>query len=251
MAVHQSLGRVVAGAVIAVAAATASGSAFAFIGILQQKVAALKVMTSQIATAAKAHINARTSIVQAEMAAMGMLSTTVEQLQLFQAFSIVSGQGAQVCDAVAQRNDIDTISMARDSYQFVAMPNSGRAAVPRDNYEVARADKQLDAYCSADEHNLGLCTSRFDGMANASTSFNKVMTMDQFTNKQLRAAEDYIANIVPAQRVAARTASSCDVSCQSSRLLALRANAAASMVATSMAMQLSGRIGEKTFAEKK
>lgn len=238
-------------AILAVVAALSAANVHAFEQVLQKKIAALRVMTSQIATAAKAHINARTSIAQGAMAAQGMLSTTVEQLNQFQAFSALTGQGAQVCDAVAQRNDIDSISLARDAFQFVAMANAGRSAVPRDNYEVARASKQLDAYCSADEHNLGLCMSRFDGLANASTDFNKLTGVDQFTNKQLKAAEEYIANLVPAHKTVPQKAASCDAACQAVRLAELRANAAASMVAATMAMQLSSRIGEKTFAEKK
>lgn len=219
----------------------------AFESVLATKIAAWKVFTSQSATAAKAQVNARVSILQGEMAAKGSLAATTEQLELYQAFSALTGQGAQVCSAVNQRNDIDTIALARDSFEFVAMPRSGRAAVPASSYEETRAKVQIDAYCTADEHNLGICKSRFDGMAAASANYNKIMTADQFTTKQLRSAEDYIANLVPPP-MPARAAKNCDAGCQSARMAALRVDATSSMVAAAMAMQMSSRIGEKTFA---
>jgi len=225
----------------------APGTAAAFESVLTQKVASWKVFTSQVATAAKAQINARTSVLQGEMAARGSLATSIEQLELYQHYSALTGQGAQVCDAVSQRNDIDSIGRSRDSFEFVAMPRAGRAAIASADYEVERGKAQLDAYCSADEHNLGVCKSRFDGMASASANFNKIMTADQFTSKQLRSAEDYIANLVPPP-VPVRAAAQCDVGCQSARMAALRLDAVSSMVAAPMAMQMSGRIGAKTFA---
>lgn len=236
---------------VLVACLVTTSPAQAFTGILDQKLSALRVMTSQIATSSKAQINATINIVQGEMAARGVLSGTTEQLDLYRSFAAIGGQGAQMCDAVSQRNDIDTLSRAQDGYQFVAVPNAGRTTARRDNYEVVRAEKQMDAYCSAEEHNLGICKSRFDGMDNASSSFNKLMGMDQFTSKQLKAAEEFIANAVPAPRLMPQASKSCDAACKGARLAAMRMDAASSMTAATLAMQLSGRIGAKTFAERK
>ncbi|SFF31545.1 hypothetical protein [Paracidovorax wautersii] len=236
---------------ILVAFLATAGSAHAFTGILDQKLSALRVMTSQIATSSKAQINATISIVQGEMGARGVLAGTTEQLDLYRSFSAIGGQGVQMCDAVSQRNDIDTLSRAQDSYQFVAVANSGRTSARRDNYEIVRAEKQMDAYCSAEEHNLGICKSRFDGMENASSSFNKLMGVDQFTNKQLKAAEEFIANAVPAPRAMPQVSRACDAACKSARVAAMRMDAASSMTAATLAMQLSSRIGAKTFAERK
>ena len=233
-----------------VVVALTPASAFAFGSAMMQKMAARKVFTSQVATASKAVINARTSLLQGEMAARGSLATTIEQLELYQTFSSLTGQGAQVCDAVNQRNDIDTIALARDAVEFVAVTLSGRAPVSPQNYEVDRSKEQLDAYCSADEHNLGLCRSRVGGMASASANFNKLMTAEQFTTQQLRSAENYIANLVPPP-MPVQSGAACDVGCRSARMAAMRVDALSSMVAAPMAMQLSGRIGEKTFAVKK
>lgn len=235
---------------VAVAAFMAVATPPALADVLAQNIVAWKVFTSQVATAAKAQINASATLLQGEMIARGSLAGTVEQLGLYQKFSALTGQGAQVCDAVNQRNDIDTISLAREAFEFVAVPRAGRAAVPAPNYEVDRSKNQLDAYCSADEHNLGICTSRFDGMASASSDFNKLMTEDQFTTKQLRSAEEYIANLVPPP-LPVRSAANCDAGCQSTRMVAMRLDALSSMIAAPMAMQLSGRIGAKTFAVKK
>lgn len=250
MSKHHGCAQVAFAWTVALLLVGAPATAIAYEGVLAQKIAAWKVFTSQVATASKALINARTSVLQGEMAAKGSLAGTIEQLELYQSFSAVSGQGAQVCDAISQRDDIDKIALARDSFEFVAMPRAGRTSAAPPSYEVDRSKDQLDAYCSADEHNLGICKSRFDGMASASANFNKIMTADQFTTKQLRSAEDYIANLVPPP-LPVRSSANCDVGCQSARMAAMRLDAMSSMVAAPMAMQLSGRIGEKTFAVKK
>lgn len=222
----------------------------AFTDILSSKLASLKVMTSQFATASRAVINAKASLVQGQMMAIGAMSTTVEQLELYQTFSAVNGQGAQVCDAINQRNDIDAIGKSRDSFSFVAEQRSGHGATPADNYEVRRAEQQLDAYCSADEHKLGLCKSRFDGMAAASSNYLQLSSADQFTAKKLKAAEGFISNLVPPPAVP-RSAASCDAGCQAQRLTAMQSDAAASMIAVPLAMKMSSQIGAKTFASKK
>lgn len=230
--------------------AAISQEAHAFGDILARKVASWRVATSQIATASKASINAKLNIAQAQMSAIGVLASTTEQLQIYQSFSALTGQGAQVCSAVNQRNDIDLIGKTRSDYRFNEMARSGRGELPVDDYEVGRGIKQLDAYCSAEEHYLGICRSRFDGMASASTNYTKLTAADQFTSKQLKAAEDYIANLVPPP-LPVQSASSCDVGCMSARMRALQMDAAASLVAVPLSMQLSDRIGAKTFAVKK
>lgn len=225
--------------------------ALAFTDILSQKIASLKVMTSQFATASKAQINAKVNLMQAQMGALGVLASTVEQLEAFQQFSAFTGQGAQVCDAVSQRNDIDAISVGRNSYSFVSGVRGGQSDTPADNYEALRSKAQLDAYCTAEENNMGMCRSKFDGMAGYSSNFNKLQTSEQLTTKQLEAAKDFVANMVPPPPKVAMASKNCDSGCLSRRLASMRSDAAASMVATSMTMQLANQIGAKTFAEKK
>jgi hypothetical protein len=216
----------------------------------QGKVSATKVASAQVAMAAKAQINADVTLAQGEMYARGLLTSTVEQLETFRRFNGATGQGVQTCDAINQRNDVDTIARARDAVTFTQMPNGGRAALSPDSYEVHRVVARMDAYCSADEHNLGLCKSRFDGMASASTNYNKLITADQFTAKQLKAAQDFVAELVPPP-LPQRRNGGCDAGCQSERMGALRVDAMASMVAVPMAAQLAGKIGQKTFAEQR
>lgn len=219
------------------------------IWIKQRQVMSWKVADAQIAAATKAQVNSSIALAQGKVGGTATLESTAQQIDTYRQFSAVVGQGAQVCDASSQRNDIDRIGTARDQYAFANMANGGRAAYPAADYEVKRSADRLDLYCSADEHNLGLCRSRFDGMATASTSAPKVGLPDQYTHKQLKAASDYIANLVPAP-VPTRGASTCDAGCQAARLAALRVEATSSMVAVPTAARLAGRIGEKTFAAK-
>lgn len=229
----------------------AASPAFAFTDILAQKVASLRVMTSQFATASKAQINARVNLMQAQMGAIGVLASSVEKMEAFQSFSAVTGQGAQVCSAVAQRNDIDVISLGRNNYSFVSGVRGGQSSTPADNYEILRSAAQLDAYCTAEENNLGICRSKFDGMAGYSSNFNKLQTAEQLTTKQLEAAKDFVANMVPPPPKVVTASKNCDSACLSRRLASMQSDAAASMVATSMTMQMANQIGAKTFAEKK
>lgn len=215
-----------------------------------QKLAAAKVLTSQISLAGTTQINADIALTQGAVAARALLSTASDQIDTYRSYSALTGQGAQVCDAVNQRNDVDDIARSREAYAFTEQRSNGRAAVPRDRYEAGRIEKSLDAYCSADENNLGICKSRFDGMQSASSNYTKISLADQFTTKQLRAAGDFISNLVPPP-MPARRAGDCDAACKAQQMRALRADAMASMVAVPLAASMSNRIGQKTFADKK
>lgn len=73
----------------------------------QRELSAMRVATSQIATAAKAQINANLVLKQGEMAAIGSLETTKEQLRVYQEYSALTGQGVDPClqlQAQAQAN---------------------------------------------------------------------------------------------------------------------------------------------------
>lgn len=212
------------------------------------KVAGLKVVTSQVATAQKAQITNEVLLANGAMAGRAQLETTIQHIELFRNYGLISGQGPQTCSAINQRNDIEDIENRRNSYAFTAMPTGGRSSVPREGYEDRRTEQRLDAYCSADEHNLKLCRSRFDGMASASTDYNKLLRADQLTAKQLKAAQEFVANLVPPQLPLQRSAE-CGAACQTDRASALRSDALASMVAVPMAAQLSSRIGVKTFPQ--
>ena len=231
----------------------ARADVFEIFGVLQnyatQKLAASKVLASQISLAATTQINADIALTQGSVAARAILSTTVDQIDAYRSYSGLTGQGAQICDAVNQRNDVDDIAGARSVYRFTEQRGGGRAAVPPDRYEAARAEKALEAYCSADEHNLGICKSKFDGMNSAASNYSKIALNDQFTKKQLGAAGDFISNLVPPP-LPARVAKNCDANCMALRGKSLRVEALSSMVAAPLAAGMSNRIGQKTFADK-
>ncbi len=243
---------------VAASAATADvlsfmlGSVTALVNVLNIGVSGLKVATSQVAVAAKAQINADIVVAQGAMAARGTLASTLEQIAVYNNFGFESGQGPQTCAAVGLRDDVDVISQSREKLAFTAMATAGRAPFQREFYETQRATSRMGAYCSADEHNLGLCKSRFDGMAGISTNFGKLSLQPQFTSRHIKAAEDFVAELVPPP-LPLRANVSCESgsACQGERVAAMRVDALSSMVAVSMAAQLSSRVGEKTFAAKR
>lgn len=63
----------------------------------KQELSAMRVATSQVATAAKAEINANQSLVAGKMAAIGALAQTQMQLEVYQKFSPLTGQGVDPC----------------------------------------------------------------------------------------------------------------------------------------------------------
>lgn len=214
-----------------------------------QKLSAIKVATAQIAVSANEQKKVDIALAEGAMKARAMLSTTVEQLETYRRYSHQSGQSVQVCDAVNQRDDLNSVADARQAYSFASPKRAGRADVSSDGYEEKLLDKRLDAYCSADEHNLGLCQSRFDGMAAASSDYAKIILPDQYTTKQVAAAQDYIANLVPPPLVQIQKGR-CESACQIARIQAMRVDALSSMVAVPVAVNLSSRIGVKSFAVK-
>ena len=228
------------------------GNLTSLVSVLNIEVTGIKVATSQVAVAAKSQINAAVVLAQGGMAARGTLASTLAQIEIYNNFGFESGQGPQTCAALGLRNDIDVIAQSRDKLAFTAMSTAGRASFPLEFYEAQRASGRVAAYCSADEHNLGLCKSRFDGMAGVSTNYSKLSLQDQFTSKHIKAAQDFVAELVPPPMpVRANVVCGNGSGCQAERLAALRVDALSSMIAVSMAAQFSNQVGEKTFAAKR
>ena len=89
------------------------------------KVTAVKIMTSQVATAAKAQINANIALAQGEMAAIGSMETTKQQLKVYQDFSALIGQGVDPCAQLAAQTAVtvangQAISLAADAISHLA-----------------------------------------------------------------------------------------------------------------------------------
>ncbi len=237
--------------IIAAAAASALAPALvradAIEPLAQNKVSGYKVLTSQLSVAAQQKINSAKRMAEAQMAAIALMASSIEQLEVFKDHSPMMGQGAQVCDAVNQRSDIARIADVRKAYDIGNVRNAGRASVPATTYVSTRIKQQLDDYCSVDQHNLGLCRARSDGMANASTDYSQLDSAEQFTSKQLKASNDFIANLVPGPSLVA-IAGKCGPKCQSVIASAKQLDSISSMAAFGLASQFSNRVGAKTYA---
>ncbi|MBL8510055.1 MAG: hypothetical protein JNM52_00290 [Betaproteobacteria bacterium] len=212
-----------------------------------QEISAWKVATSQIATAEKQIIAVDTALAQGSLASRAQLSATTDLLHRTQQYGIFSGQGAQVCLAVGQRKDVanagDRANVAQKAY--MRDNGDGRGRFTPTEYELERAREQLKRYCSAEEHNLGLCQSSFDAMAGVGGDYQKLARNEQLTTKQAEAAKDFIATAVPAA-IPVRAERNCGPACVRATEQLRYLSALSSMAALPMANQMSRRTGVKT-----
>lgn len=123
------------------------------------KVTALKTMTSQVATAAKAQINADIAMTQGEMAAIGSMETTKQQLKVYQDFSALTGQGVNPCQQLATQTQVtlasgQAISLAADAISHLAAA-PGRYGNPEMYTDSLVRQRQL-LFATQDEATLGL-----------------------------------------------------------------------------------------------
>jgi hypothetical protein len=122
------------------------------------KVTAVKTMTSQVATAAKAHINANIALTQGEMAAIGSMETTKQQLKVYQDFSTLTGQGVDPCAQLAAQAAVtvangQAISLAADAISHLAAA-PGRYGSPEMYTDRLIRQRQL-LFATEDEAKLG------------------------------------------------------------------------------------------------
>lgn len=218
-------------------------------GLGNQKIASYKVMTAQFAAASKAAITNLQRVAEGEMAALSIQASLLDQMMIYRQYSPLVGQGAQVCDAVNNNSDIDIISRSRPRIEMGNLSTAGRPKIDPSNYIATRVKDQLENYCTADEHNLGLCRAKFDGMAAAASDFGKLMDKELFTSKELKASNDFVANMVPppAPKVSKNN-------CKTSSCLELVAaarsmDAFGGLVANSYASVFSSRVGTKSYPE--
>lgn len=212
------------------------------------KLSSRKVLASQFATAAKGMISGEVAVAQGGMAAKMQLSTTTELLKSFQRYGVYSGQGAQTCMAVNQGEDIDAANARTLAAinAFVGTEGDGRAKYAPSEYERSRSAVHMERYCSAQEHNMGLCVSKFDGMAKFGTDYSKFARTDHLTSKQAKAAGDFVATLVaPAMPKVVST--QCDTACMEDRSRNMRLSALSSMASMPFASQMANRSGVKTY----
>lgn len=214
----------------------------------QEKIASYKVLTTQYKTKATAIINNMKRVAEAQMGALAMLNSSVAQMELYKEYSPIGGQGAQTCDAVNQSTDITRIARLRQQYDLGNVSSAGQMAFNPTKYVQAQVKEQLDKYCTADQHNLGLCRAKYDGMAGASSNYASLMQHEQFTVKQLEAANHFIANLLPAPAPLSLAQKSCGARCDEVAHAYAEQNSFSSLVAHSFASNFGNRVGTKTYA---
>lgn len=217
---------------------------------IRKKIAGLKVLASQFSISTRMKVTNLQRLMEAEAAAMALLDSTVDQMQLFREFGPISGQGPQVCDAANQRTDISKIGAQRDQYNLGNTFRAGQLPLPVDGYVVKSMELQLRDYCSADMHNAGICRSRMDGMKSASSDFTELALAEQLTSKQYSAAQAFISNMLPGPTsVNLVSEAQCKTpACAQAKQSAAELNAMSSMVAHSYGSYFGNKIGAKTYA---
>lgn len=223
------------------------GSAAETDGLARQRISGYKVLTTQISASTKQVLQGAKRVAEAQMASLAAVASTIEQMELFKDFGITMGQGAQVCDAVNQHADISRLADLLSAYEIGRVNNAGRPNIGPENYTQARVKQQLTDYCSADQHNLGICRSKYDGMAALSTDYAGLEIQDQLTKKQLKAVNDFVGNLVPPP--APQYTGKCGPSCQSASAMGKQLDTFSSMAALGISAPFTNRIGAKTYAQ--
>ena len=138
------------------------GLSEALMGWDRRELSAVKVATSQIATAAKAQINADVVLKQGEMAAIGSMEMTKQQLKVYQDFSALTGQGVDPCaQLTAQTNLTQAGGRAANS----AVTTVAKLAAAPGRYSSAEGymDRMLlqrkEMFATEDEAKLGFGTA--------------------------------------------------------------------------------------------
>ncbi len=124
----------------------------------QFKVMGLKVATTQVATAAKAQINAAQNIDKAEMSALALLESTKQQMKVFQDYSPQTGQGVNPCAQLeAQKAAVAATGFV--VAQSAQLMGSVKAAAGRFGDSQTYASQMLKArfsqFATPDEEKLG------------------------------------------------------------------------------------------------
>jgi len=212
------------------------------------EVSSLRVIAAQFSTSAKGMINADVAMTQGGVAAKALLATTTQLLEHLQNYGVYSGQGPQICMTINQGEDIDAATkrtnLAIDSFMGQSGDARGKYAAP--DYERKRSSNHLEKYCSAQEHNLGICTSQFDGMAVFGSDYSKFARTEQLTEKKAKAGQDFIAAMLP-PALPQLASSQCDDACINQGYNVRALNAMASIAALPIAVQLANRTGGKTY----
>lgn len=168
------------------------------------QIAATKTLTSQVATAAKAQINANIALKQGEMTALSHLETVKQQTKIYQDYSPNTGQGVDPCGQLAAQTNVTLASgqaaaMAADAVSHVSAA-PGRYGSPEGFYNMMAAQRRM--YATEDEAKLGIGPAnnaavvlangaRFS-LAGADT--NAAVLFADSTDPRIKAAKDAYLN---------------------------------------------------------
>ena len=187
----------------------------------KRELSAMRVATSQVATVAKAEINAAQTLMAGKMAALGALEQTKQQLDVYQQFSVMTGQGVDPCAQLeAQIGLNDAGRRTNASIQAVLMQAAaapGRYSSP-ENYIEKMLKVRQASFLTKDEEALGFgkaattevttATGEKFPLAGADTNAG-VLFADSADTRVKAAKEAYINHIggLPDLPIAKETAS--------------------------------------------
>lgn len=139
------------------------------LGYDQKELGAMKVLTSQIATAAKAEMRAKESLAKAKTSALAYLDSMKNQMQVYRQYSPQTGQGVDPC---AQLSTQQVLRVADTAAGFAArewvrtMPAApGRFGDPASYYR--RQEQQRQIYGTENDEKLGLGKANKQSVATA------------------------------------------------------------------------------------
>lgn len=186
----------------------------------KRELSAMRVATSQVATVAKAEINAAQALMAGKMAALGALEHTKQQLDVYQQFSVLTGQGVDPCAQLEAQNGLnDAGRRTNASIQAVLMQAAaapGRYSSPESYIE--KMLKVRQGFLTKDEEALGFgkamstevttATGEKFPLAGADTNAG-VLFADSADSRVKAAKEAYINHIggLPDLPIAKETAS--------------------------------------------
>ncbi|MBL8510054.1 MAG: hypothetical protein JNM52_00285, partial [Betaproteobacteria bacterium] len=127
-------------------------------GYSQQQISAIKVVASQVATAAKAQINAATALKQGELAAVAQMETTKELARITADYSAGTGQGTDPCAQLAAQRKLamaglQTSKVAED--MLIKVDNGPGKYRDPESFTRRATDMRKKMFATEDEEKLG------------------------------------------------------------------------------------------------
>lgn len=128
------------------------------LGYDRKELGAIKVLTSQISTAARAEINAKQALVKGKMSALGLLTSSQEQLRIFQKYSVQTGQGVDPCGQLSAQTLVQISSglsrQAARNWVRLAPSAPGRYGDPGGYYNTRMAIR-VKNFATKDDEAMG------------------------------------------------------------------------------------------------